>query len=291
VTADSALENSLLSSSDRHESHSPQPLSPIEELDDDSHSAHTQQKHEVDSEETPGTSVENITDRAASLHSGDFASSKDRAGTISLEDRVELLFSRQHLQAVLADPSQGKRFTYFLRAYRPGSVPLLAYYLDVMKALKSVAYAEAIISGLDPISGFPFTAETSSVSMPWVMQDKAENTLDVLAKEDFPSFVAYHFVKIVDLALADRVTGQQDTSSRAFADGLAEVFVLSDPARPDNPIVFSSEEFHRMTGYSRQEFLGRNCRLLGGARTSGSGISRFRASLEAEREHCEVLLN
>ena len=50
-------------------------------------------------------------------------------------------------------------------------------------------------------------------------------------------------------------------------------------------------EFHRMTGYSRIEFLGRNCRTLGGARTSPSGISRFRASLDAEREHCEVLLN
>ena len=46
-----------------------------------------------------------------------------------------------------------------------------------------------------------------------------------------------------------------------------------------------------MTGYSRIEFLGRNCRTLGGARTSPSGISRFRDSLDAEREHCEVLLN
>ena len=46
-----------------------------------------------------------------------------------------------------------------------------------------------------------------------------------------------------------------------------------------------------MTGYSRTEFLGRNCRILGGARTSVFGISRFRESLDVQREHCEVLLN
>lgn len=46
-----------------------------------------------------------------------------------------------------------------------------------------------------------------------------------------------------------------------------------------------------MTGYPRTEFLGRNCRTLGGARTSPLGITRFRSSLDAEREHCEVLLN
>ena len=46
-----------------------------------------------------------------------------------------------------------------------------------------------------------------------------------------------------------------------------------------------------MTGYSRNEFLGRNCRTLGGHGTSTFGINRFRASLDAEREHCEVLLN
>lgn len=46
-----------------------------------------------------------------------------------------------------------------------------------------------------------------------------------------------------------------------------------------------------MTGYPRKEFLGQNCRILGGRRTSAFGISRFRASLDVEREHCEVLLN
>ena len=46
-----------------------------------------------------------------------------------------------------------------------------------------------------------------------------------------------------------------------------------------------------MTQYPRSYALGRNCRFLGGPKTDLMGVGRFRASLSAEREHCEVLLN
>ena len=39
-------------------------------------------------------------------------------------------------------------------------------------------------------------------------------------------------------------------------------FVLSDPSLPDNPIVYCSEGFCKLTGYKRQFVLGRNCRFL-----------------------------
>lgn len=41
-------------------------------------------------------------------------------------------------------------------------------------------------------------------------------------------------------------------------------FVLSDPSLPDNPIVYASEGFCKLTGYKRQDVLGRNCRFLQG---------------------------
>lgn len=46
-----------------------------------------------------------------------------------------------------------------------------------------------------------------------------------------------------------------------------------------------------MTQYPRSYALGRNCRFLGGLKTDLLGVGRFRDSLNAEREHCEVLLN
>ena len=158
-----------------------------------------------------------------------------------LEQRTELLFSRQHLQLILADLSLSLRFTEFLRTYRPESVPILAYYLDVIKALKTIKYAESIINGLEPIPGHEFTAGANSATMAWVLEDKADRALDTLVKDDLPAFIAYVYVRTVDIALVDRVTGREDPKSRGIADGLAEVFVLSDPARPDNPIVFTSE--------------------------------------------------
>ncbi|EMS47081.1 Phototropin-1A [Triticum urartu] len=39
-------------------------------------------------------------------------------------------------------------------------------------------------------------------------------------------------------------------------------FVITDPRLPDNPIIFASDSFLQLTEYSREEILGRNCRLV-----------------------------
>lgn len=250
----------------------PPPLSPIEELEDDL--------------------LHQPKPRPRSVEAASIASVREecREG-VSLEQQSELLFSRQHLELILADPQLSSRFSGFLRTYRPDSVPMLVYLLDTVKALKAIKYAEAIIGGLEPVAGYDFTKEVTGATMSWVIDDKAQRALDILAKDDLPAFIAYVYVRTVDMELVNRVTRRENHDPRHIADGLAEVFVLSDPAQEDNPIVFASEEFHEMTQYPRSYALGRNCRFLGGPRTDLSGITRFRASLDAEREHCEVLLN
>lgn len=55
----------------------------------------------------------------------------------SLEKRSEQLFSTEHLQIIFSEPSLLQKFTAFLSANRPASVPLLIYYLDSVKALKA----------------------------------------------------------------------------------------------------------------------------------------------------------
>lgn len=53
---------------------------------------------------------------------------------------------------------------------------------------------------------------------------------------------------------------------------------LCDMDQPDTPIVYVSDSFLELTGYSRQEVIGRNCRFLqtpdGAASTSAAGIDR-----------------
>ncbi|EMS49902.1 Phototropin-2 [Triticum urartu] len=38
-------------------------------------------------------------------------------------------------------------------------------------------------------------------------------------------------------------------------------FVITDPRLPDNPIIFASDSFLELTEYTREEILGRNCRV------------------------------
>jgi PAS domain S-box-containing protein len=38
--------------------------------------------------------------------------------------------------------------------------------------------------------------------------------------------------------------------------------VVSDATLADNPMVHVSEGFERLTGYSREELLGRNCNIV-----------------------------
>ena len=214
-------------------------MSPIEEFDDDLIVSNPRR----DSDCGPSASIETDGPKDGDFPPAEPPSINSNANEsiAPLEKSSELLFSREHLQLILADSILSSKFSDFLRTYRPDSVPILAYYLDSVKALKTIRYAEAIIKGLEPIPGHAFTSEANSATMAWVMEDKADRALDVLVTDDLPAFIAYIYVRTVDVALVDRVTGNEDTGSRGIADGLAEVFVLSDPSRPDNPIVFTSE--------------------------------------------------
>ena len=146
---------------------------------------------------------------------------------IPLETKSELLFSRQHLELIFADKELSTRFGTFLRTYRPDSVPILGYYLDTIKALRTLKYAEAVVKNLEHIPGLEFTADAKGVTMTWILEDKADRALDILTKNDLPAFIAYVYVCIVDLALVERVTGKVDMEGNDVAIGLAEVFTIS----------------------------------------------------------------
>eukprot|EP01033_Poteriospumella_lacustris_P015069 gene15069-10780_t len=68
-------------------------------------------------------------------------------------------------------------------------------------------------------------------------------------------------------------------------------FVLSDPSLPDNPIVYASEGFCRMTGYKRSEVVGRNCRFLQGPGTDLAAVDLIRQGIADGRDISVCLLN
>lgn len=56
-------------------------------------------------------------------------------------------------------------------------------------------------------------------------------------------------------------------------------FVITDPSLQDNPIVFASDDFLSLTGYTREDVLGRNCRFLQGTESSREKVDEIRNGL------------
>ncbi len=55
--------------------------------------------------------------------------------------------------------------------------------------------------------------------------------------------------------------------------------VISNPRLADNPVVFANDAFCRLSGYSREEIVGRNCRFLQGPETDPAVTARIRAAI------------
>lgn len=93
----------------------------------------------------------------------------------------------------------------------------------------------------------------------------------------------------IDREIHDRNTGSDPFAAAMRATRMP--MLITDPRQPDNPIVFVNDAFGKLTGYSREETLGRNCRFLQGPGTSLDDIAKVRQAI-AMREPIEIdLLN
>jgi len=66
-------------------------------------------------------------------------------------------------------------------------------------------------------------------------------------------------------------------------DSCVNGVTLSDPDLPDNPIVYANAVFERMTGYSRDDIVGRNCRFLQADDRDQPALAEIRAALAGKR--------
>ncbi|MDP4005306.1 PAS domain-containing protein [Methylobacterium sp. NEAU K] len=67
--------------------------------------------------------------------------------------------------------------------------------------------------------------------------------------------------------------------------------IITDPRQFDNPIVFANDAFLKLTGYTRLEVTGRNCRFLQGPDTDSAAVDRLREAVRQEVDIRIDLLN
>ena len=67
--------------------------------------------------------------------------------------------------------------------------------------------------------------------------------------------------------------------------------IITDPRQPDNPIVFVNDAFLRLSGYERQEVLGKNCRFLQGPKTDKATVDQLREAIAEKVDVSVDILN
>jgi PAS domain S-box-containing protein len=83
---------------------------------------------------------------------------------------------------------------------------------------------------------------------------------------------------------------QLKIKDRALAE-TAEGITISDYLQPDNPIVYVNEGFERLTGYRREDVLGKNCRFLQGEKSDPKTIEDIRESIQKQKPCSVEILN
>jgi PAS domain S-box-containing protein len=66
---------------------------------------------------------------------------------------------------------------------------------------------------------------------------------------------------------------------------------ISDPNVADNPIVFANDAFMDLTGYTKEEVIGKNCRLLQGAATTAESVAAVRRAIDGQRVETVEIVN
>ena len=85
--------------------------------------------------------------------------------------------------------------------------------------------------------------------------------------------------------LAAEIHGHDDRSDPfvAVVRATRMPMIITNPRLPDNPTVFINDAFCRMSGYAREEILGRNCRFLQGPETDRAAVQQIKDAVRAVR--------
>lgn len=88
-----------------------------------------------------------------------------------------------------------------------------------------------------------------------------------------------------------KATERQLTLLERSVESSTNGVVIVDAQQPDLPMVYVNSAFERITGYSRDAALGRNCRFLQGEETDSATLALLRKGIQEQRDVHVVIRN
>ncbi len=104
-----------------------------------------------------------------------------------------------------------------------------------------------------------------------------------------------NFLRAVSFVLAaDAEQRKAETTLRLrdrALEAIGEGIIITDATEFDNPVIYVNPAFERVTGYAKEEAIGRNARFLQGVETDRNAITTIRSSVESESMYRGSVLN
>lgn len=114
--------------------------------------------------------------------------------------------------------------------------------------------------------------------------------LDILTREGRVDERTIGTTKLYTLATGEPFAIQLELFKRAMDEASCGI-TIADARLPDMPLVYINKAFETITGYAREDVLGKNCRFLQGKNTKQPAIARIRKAISAGQALSVTLTN
>ncbi|KAK1755841.1 putative Phototropin [Echria macrotheca] len=217
-------------------------------------------------------------------------------------------FDPDVMKMAFSDPVTGRRLYHFAKSrHRAADVLFLVKVDEYTRAMGDMTSVMNQISTnfTDPTAASPLnlpqhvskalTLNTRSCTksvlphLERLYRDATESVQERLARDLFPDFVRFQLCQCIQSSLVEN-HGRTKGAHPAYP-GLMESFCLTDPRKAGNPVVFASDGFFTLSGYSRQEMMNKSCSVIQGAHTDTETRRRIGKALADGRETAELIVN
>lgn len=140
-----------------------------------------------------------------------------------------------------------------------------------------------IVSGLSVIIPGPKGANSKPWGVLSVHTCRPHNF--TLNEVHFLEAIAHILAAAIERQRADERLKLMERAINSSRNGI----IITDATDSDNPVIFANSGFEKITGYSRHQVIGRNCRFLQGPDSDPKALAELRNAIEEGRE-CHVEL-